>query len=232
MCLENWEPPPPKKNVCQTQTLKPPLLHLIYCYLLKVNKWRIFLSLSGLGYGSYQFAYKVDKVSELESSRWSFKERKITFWVTCFGQSEISRSEFFRFGGVWDFWVWDLGSEVWVFWTPPFIDTIALWDITLSFCERTRKKRSQKESVAKQVPWSVKSWGLYRLHFRWVSPDSLLSESLVFSVSHKTHIPAKINSSSREEIRFPSIHVHLLTVERRSVRWARSQWSAQFWQDQ
>ena len=73
-----------------------------------VNKWRIFLSLSGLGYGSYQFTYKVDKVSELEKSRWSYKERKITFWVTFFGESEFSRSEFFRLEGVWDFWVWDL----------------------------------------------------------------------------------------------------------------------------
>ena len=147
------------------------------------------------------------------------------------GESEFSRSEFFRFGGVWDFWVWDLGSEVWVFWTPPFINTIALWDITLSFCERTRKKRSRKESVAKQVPWSVKSWGLYRLHLRWVSPDSLLSEFPILPVSHKTHIAAKINSSYRKEIRFPTL-VNLLTVERRSVWCARSQWSAKLWQDQ
>ena len=222
--------PPPKKNVCQTQTLKPLLLHLIYCYLLKVNKWRIFLSLSGLGYGSYQFAYKVDKVSELESSRWSFKERKITFSVTFFGESEFLSFSDLGASEIFGSEIWDLRSEF--SGHPPFIDTIALWDITLSFCERTRKKRSRKESVAKQVPWSVKSWGLYRLHLRWVSPDSLLSESLVFSVSHKTHIPAKINSSSREEIRFPSIHVNLLTVERRSVWCARSQWSAQFWQDQ
>ena len=52
--------PQPRKKNLKTQTLKP------YCYVLKVKKQRIFLSLSGLGYGSYQFAYKVERVSELE----------------------------------------------------------------------------------------------------------------------------------------------------------------------
>ena len=74
----------------------------------------------------------------------------------------------------------------------------------LSF-RSVKEKRSRKESVATQVPWSFKSWGLHRLHLRWVSPDSLLSESLVFSVSHikNTYSCQDLIALPDEEIRFP-----------------------------
>ena len=40
----------------------------------------------------------------------------------------------------------------------------------LFFPSPNAEKRIRKESVATQVPWSLKSWGLlYRLHLRWVS---------------------------------------------------------------
>ena len=67
-----------------------------------------------------------------------------------------------------------------------------------SFLLRTNAAKTQSQRI------SCQAGSLKFLHLRWVSPDSLLSESIVFSVIHiKTRIPAKINSSSREEIRFP-----------------------------
>ena len=91
----------------------------------------------------------------------------------------------------------------------------------LFFPSPNAEKRIRKQSVATQVPWSLKSWGLlYRLHLRWVSPHSLLSESFVFSVSHK-RISAKIS--------FP-YYMSIYRLWNDDPLGGRSQWSAQFWQ--
>ena len=57
LVLENSDPQiwkiltplPLLKKKCQTYTLKPPLLHLIYCFVDNANKWSTFLSLTVLG---------------------------------------------------------------------------------------------------------------------------------------------------------------------------------------